>query len=131
MRIHMHRRPAQPAAVDDAGVVQLVAVDRVAFADEGGDRADVGRVAAWERAARLRCLRTRPACVPARRAARLRPVTSGLAPEPQPYSSIAAADRGSDSRIGGQAEVVVGAEIDERLAVDLDPVAALRADARR
>src|SRR4029453_18513869 len=44
--INMHFRPAEPAAVDDAGMVQFVAIDRAPFAHESRDRADVGRVAA-------------------------------------------------------------------------------------
>ena len=98
----MHRRPAQPAAVDDAGVVQLVAVDRVPFADQGRDRADVGRVAGGKEQRRFGPFELGQLSLQFRVQIRLRPVTSGLAPVPQPYWSIAArtaaAIRGSAAR---------------------------------
>ena len=44
----LDRRPREPRAVDDAGVVQLVGEDEVLFAQDGADRAGVGRKAALE-----------------------------------------------------------------------------------
>ena len=48
VREHLDRRPAQPAAVDDAGVIQLVGNDDVVFGEDGRDGAGVGREAALE-----------------------------------------------------------------------------------
>ena len=48
MWIHTDRSAALACAVNDAGVVELVENDDVAFADERGDRADVGGIAAAE-----------------------------------------------------------------------------------
>ena len=75
--------------VDNAGVVQLVAIDGIAFADESGDRADVGGVAGGKQEHRFGSLESsqlsaaNPACN------ELLPVTSGLALEPQPSESRA------------------------------------------
>ena len=44
----LDRRAAQPAAVDDAGVVQLVGDDHVVLRQDGGNGAGVGREAALE-----------------------------------------------------------------------------------
>ena len=125
--IDLNCRPAQPAAVDDAGVVQLIAVDGVSFADQGGDRADVGGIAGGKEQRGFGRLRIRPASVPAGRADRTAAGDERAGRAPQPYSSMPLSTAAADSRIGGQAEIVVGAEIDERLAADFDPVAALRA----
>ena len=43
MRIHVHRGPREPAPIDNAGVVQLVAEDGVVATYERRDRPDVGR----------------------------------------------------------------------------------------
>ena len=48
VREHLDRRAAQAAAVDDAGVVQLVGHDDVVLAEDGGDGARVRREAALE-----------------------------------------------------------------------------------
>ena len=48
VRKHLDRRAAQAAAVDDARVVQLVRHDDVVLAEDGRDRAGVGREAALE-----------------------------------------------------------------------------------
>ena len=55
VRIDVHGRAREPAAVDDARVVQLVAEDGVAAADERRDGADVGVVAGREEQRRPRC----------------------------------------------------------------------------
>src|SRR5438874_1695382 len=44
VRINVYCGARKPAAVDDTGVVQLIAVDRVALPDQGRDRTDVGGV---------------------------------------------------------------------------------------
>ncbi len=49
----MDVRPRQPAAVDDAGVIQGVAEHGVAAADQGRNGADVGRIAGRKQQRRL------------------------------------------------------------------------------
>ena len=46
VRKDLDRGAAQPAAVDDAGVIQLVGDDHVVFGEDGGDGAGVGGEAA-------------------------------------------------------------------------------------
>ena len=53
MRVDMDRGPREPAAVDQAGMVSLVGIDRVAGAGKGGDRGRVGREATDEDQGRL------------------------------------------------------------------------------
>ena len=48
VREHLDRRLAQPRAVDDAGVIQLVGNDHVLFGEDGGHGAGIGREAALE-----------------------------------------------------------------------------------
>ena len=56
VRKHLDRRAAQPAAVDDAGVVQFVRDDHVVFRQNRRDRARVGGEAALEHDDRLHLL---------------------------------------------------------------------------
>ena len=110
--------PREPAAVQQAGVVLAVGEDDVAGPDQGGDRADVGGEARRETAARPRRLPSRPAAVPAGVASAACPVIRGLAPLPQPSAAGGLGHGRGQPRIGRQAQVVVGAEIDEFPAVE-------------
>ena len=99
--VDAHFGPREPAAVDQAGVIFGVGVDRVAAPDQGGDRAEVGGEAGSENQRGLGAFelgqpRSSSACEAEW------PVTSGLAPAPKPSCwaalAAAAARRGSAAR---------------------------------
>ena len=104
----------QPRSIDDAGVVEAVEKDgRVAVA-ERGDRADVGQVAGADHERRLAALEGRDLLL--QRGGR-GIVSHHQAGGARTGSGGRAAGGGFDQRrVPGQAEVVVGGEVDETLA---------------
>ena len=108
--------PRQARAVDDAGVVQLVGEDEVLFAEDGADRAGVGREAALEDHAGLDILEARNLFL------ELHVDAHGSGDGAHRARAHAEGARGGDGRLNqlgvvGQAEIVVAGQVD-----DLAPV---------
>ena len=109
------RRAGEAAAVDDGGVVQPVREDHVLLADQRRDRPQVGREAGLERDDVLRALEARQPLLefdvqvggPGDGAHRAGPT---------PYFSVACLGGLDQPRMICQPEVVVGAEVEHRLA---------------
>ena len=117
--------PRQPAAVDDAGVVQLVAEDDLVLAGEGRDHAGVGQVPGAEQERRLIALELGQAFLerpvrshPARDQAR------GPGPGAPPDRRLGGGF--AHPRVAGEPQVVVRAEEEDRAAVE-QHLGALRA----
>ena len=109
----------EAAAVDDAGVVQLVGEDDLAAAGQGGDRAGVGEVAGAEEERRLVALEAGEPLLqlPVRlHVARDQPRGAGAGPPAQRRLGGGLAHLGAI----GEAEVVVRAEEEDRAAVERD-----------
>ena len=110
--------PAEPAAIDDAGVVQPVGDDDVAGADQGRQHPAIGVAAGGEQRHRLdaeiggKVLRQR---LVQRRRREDRVDSGAAAIEPQRLIG-----RGQHTLIGREAEIVVGAEHDRVDAVEQD-----------
>ena len=114
--------PGQPAAVDDAGVVELVGEDDARRARaSAGDRAGVGEVAGAEEQRRLVALERAPAARSSRRCGAMLPEISREAPAPAPQRIAASAAAARTCGWLGEAEVVVRAEQQDRLAVEQHP----------
>ena len=111
--------PREPAAVDDAGVVELVGEDDLASAGEGGDRAHVGEVARAEQQRRLVALELgQPRLQPA-----VHIHVAGDQPRGPGSGSPAhrrLCRRLPHTRVAGQPQVVVGAEQQHRPPVEQD-----------
>src|SRR5262245_27332488 len=110
-------RAAQAAAINDAGMVQLVAINGVAFANQGSDRAYVGRITGWKEERRFSTLEFGQ--LPFQFGVQSRPAGDERAGAGTPAVLI----NGrfyccGNAQISRQAEVVVGSEIDQRLAPD-------------
>ena len=117
--VHRHRRPREPAAVDDAGMVQLVAEDQVVFLHQRGDDSHVGLVSAVEHQRRFGSLETRDAP--------LQLLVRGHVARDQPGRSRAAAVAvqrlpGGFLQRGmvGEPQVVVGGEVQHLPPVEAD-----------
>ena len=118
--------PRQPASVDDAGVVELVAEDDLAALREGGDGAGVGEVSGPEQERRVVALeRGQPLLEGAVRVHAAGDQARGAGPGAPPDRRLGG--RFAHQRVAGEAEVVVGAEQQDRAAVeqDLGPLGAL------
>ncbi len=118
--VHEHLRPAEPAAVDDARVVELVGEDHLAGPAEGRDRARVRQVAGPEQQRGLGTLEIGEPF--------LERAVNGHRPRDQtrPPGSSAVAFRGvgggcPDLGVVGESQVVVGAEEERLAAVQTDP----------
>ena len=117
VRVADGARLAQPARVDDAGVVEFVGEDEVAVAHECGDRCQVGREAALEGDARLGMLELGQFLF------QLQVQRHGAGDGADGARANAervdgALGRVTQARVVGQAEIVVGAEVEEALAAD-------------
>src|SRR5262249_37215025 len=123
--IDVHRRATETAAVDQRRVIQFVREDDVVAADERGDDADVRRIAARERQRGLRGEEF------GERAVELLMLGAVAGDESRCRRAGPGARRrdgrvAHQSRIGGQAEVVVRREVDERAALRLEHGASAR-----
>ena len=110
-------RAAQPAAVDDARVVQLVGNDDVVFRQDGGDGAGVCREAALEHDDLLDLLEAGEPAFELHvhfHGARDRPHRSGPDAEEPDRFERALAQLG----MGGQAEIVVRRQVDHGFVID-------------
>ncbi len=109
----------QAAAVDQAGVVLLVGEDRVAAIGERGDRARVGGEAGGEQKRGLGSLELGQAffepCVPGGAAG-----DEGTCAGAPAVFVDGTACGVCEPQVGGETEVVVGAEVDERFSGDID-----------
>ena len=119
VRIDDALRARQPAAVDDAGVVELVAEYRVASARPAPQWCCVGGETRRKHQRGLSAFEFGQSLLEPRCRA-LRPITSGLAPLPQPSSSAASAAASTKPRVGGQPQIVVRAEVEQAAAVEYD-----------
>ena len=111
------RRLGQPDAIDDRGVVELVADDQVALGGDGRDDAAVGGQAGLERQHRLDVLEVRQ---PALQLLDQLVVAGDRAHRARAHAQLADGlqRRLDEVRMRGQAEVVVRRQADDRLAVD-------------
>ena len=116
MRIGTDVGPRKPAAVQQTGVVLAIVIDHVAGADQGGNRAGVGGKAGRKHQGRPGPFEFGQALGQALVGGAW-PVTSGLAPLPQPSCRRASATAWVKPGIGGQAEIIVRAEVDQLAAV--------------
>ena len=120
VREHLDRRPAQAAAVDDAGVVQLVRHDDVFAGQDRRDRAGVGCEPALEDHRRLGLLELgEPALELLVQVHRPRDRTDRAGADPVALDRLERALL--QLRVCRQAEVVVGREVDDAPAVDVGP----------
>ena len=117
VRIDVRLGPRQPAAVDEAGVVLGVGEDRVAAVDQRRERAGVGGEAGGEDERRLGPfeLGQPPFQLGMQRATGRR--RAGWPPGPRRWRGSASMAAADEPRIGGEAEVVVRREVDERTAL--------------
>ena len=119
MGIDADLRTRQPATVDDARVVPLVAQDQVTARDQGRDRAGVGGEAGRKEQCRLGPLEFSQS--PFQQGVRFRASGYQGAGTAAPTGLAGRLIRGlRQARIGGQAEVVVGTEVDQRPSIDSD-----------
>ena len=118
VREHLDRGAAQAAAVDDAGVIELVGDDDVVLGEDRRHRAGVGGEAALEDDDRLDLLELGEARVRARCGSPSCPAIVRTDPEPTPRRSMASMARALQRRMSGQPEIVVRGEVDDRAAVD-------------
>ena len=123
MLVAMDRRAAQPAAVDDARVVQAVAQHRILRTDQATDRPDVREIAAAEDECGLRSLEVREFLLqrgvpPVRADDQSR---RGRAASPARRACRRVDDRGMTR----ESEVVVGRQIEEPAAALGDNPAAV------
>jgi hypothetical protein len=118
-------RAAEPAAVDDAGVILGIAVDGISRADQRRDRADIGGVAGRKQQRRLGSLERRERLLQLRM--KLTAASDQRARPRAPTAVLHDVERRlQQPRIGGQAEVIIAAEVDELLPFILDLVPHLR-----
>ena len=106
------------AAVDDAGVIQLVGDDHVVLGEHGGDGAGVGGEAALKDDDGFDVLERRRAAARAPCAFPWFPEMVRTAPEPTPYFSTASSAAFTQLRMRRQAEIVVRRQVDHRLVVE-------------
>ncbi|KAK4009560.1 hypothetical protein OUZ56_018694 [Daphnia magna] len=110
----------KPRAVDQAGVVQLVADQRVVAAKQGPQASRDSPPSRWRTAAPVRGRSNRPAPLRASRARRcsrrsMPPAAAGADPGQRGTTGL------SHPRIAGQAEIIIAAEADAGLAADGQP----------
>jgi hypothetical protein len=126
MAIYVNCRAGESTTIDDAGMIQLVAVNRVPLADQRADCADICRVTGWEEQRRLRSFKFGQFSF--QLGVQNRPARDQRASARAPAVFVHRKARCRDNaRVAGQTQIVVRAEIDKRLAVDLNTVSALRA----
>ena len=107
----------QPGAVDDAGVVELVGDDEVFFAEDGRDRARVGGEAGLEDDAGFDVLEARDLFFQLH--VDLHGAGDGAHRARADAEFLRRFERGfAQLGMGGQAEIIVGGEVDDLLAVE-------------
>ena len=115
--VHDHLRPGQTAAVDDRGVVELIREDRVAASRERPDHTEIGQVPRAEQQAGLRAVEGGQALLEAT-VDRHRPRDQPRGSSPDAPARGRVGGRIAHAWVVGQAEVVVRAQQQHRLAVE-------------
>ena len=127
MVIPLETGPAEPAAIEQRGMVEAVLEDVIALTEQGAERADIRRITAAEEQ------RTRSAGEISQRRFEFL-MGSGMAGDqvrgtaahtPAVHTGL---EGSADARIGGETEIVVAAEVEQPPAVDQQLAAGRRLD---